>query len=297
MEQLPTRNEIEKISLDILKASKSYGVFPTPIDTITKFSDLVIASGMDIRSLEKKYKNYPFTEALKTGWSKIRGFLDRSEKIIYVDPSQKVSRQTFVKLHETGHNVLPWQKTTLQFLDDDETLSPETKEEFEAEANFFASITLFQHDIFLNEAKKYELGIPSAIKVANHFGASTHATLRRYVEQSTKRCALLVLQDLTPKGVQVNGNFRNEFYSQSFLEEFGQITWPDRFGFKWAFMQDHCFNKKWQLKGEINLKTEIGDQDFLYQFFNNTFNGFVLIFPAGESKKTRNKIILRSTAK
>lgn len=244
MEHLQSRKDIENISHEILKASKSLDVFPTPIDNIVQYSELIIAEGIDLKSLEKKYKSFVFSDVLKSGLSKVRGFLDRSEKLIYLDMDQKVSRQSFVKLHETGHNVLPWQKETLQFLDDDESLNLDVKEEFEAEANYFASITLFQNDRFINEVKKYELGIPSALQVSKHFGASGHATLRRYVETSKKRCALLVLESLNKKGQVVNGDFRNAFYSRSFMEEFGIINWPEKFGYKWSFMQDHCFNKK-----------------------------------------------------
>jgi Zn-dependent peptidase ImmA (M78 family) len=294
MEHLQSKKDIENISHEILRGSKSLDVFPTPIDKIIQYSDLVIAEGIDLKSLEKKYKTFFFSDALRSGLSKVRGFLDRSEKLIYLDLEQKESRQSFVKLHETGHSVLPWQKQTLQFLDDDETLDPDITEEFEAEANYFASITLFQNDRFVNEVKKYELGIPSALQVSKHFGASGHATLRRYVETSKHRCALLVLESLNKKGQVVNSNFRNAFHSQPFVKEFGHISWPEKFGYKWEFMKDHTFNKRMKLDGAINLDTANGKSDFHYHFFNNTFNGFVLIFPKGESKKTRTKIILKN---
>jgi len=291
--ELQSKKDIELISLDILKSSKSLDVFPTPVDKIVQYSDLVIAEGIDLKSLEKKYKTFHFSEALKSGLAKVRGFLDRSEKLIYLDLDQRESRQSFVKLHETGHNVLPWQKQTLQFLDDDETLDPDTMEEFEAEANFFASITMFQNDRFINEVKKYELGIPSALQVSKHFGASGHATLRRYVETSKDRCALLVLESLNKKGQVTNGNFRNAFHSSSFLKEFGPLEWPTTFGYKWAFMQAHAFNQRMKLDGKISLNTQNGNDDFHFHFFNNSFNGFVLIFPKGEVKKTKTKILIK----
>ncbi len=291
--ELQSKKDIENISTEILKSSKALDVFPTPIDKILQYSELIVVDGgIDLKSLEKKHKSHFFSETFKSGWAKIRGFLDRSENLIYVDLDQKVSRQGFVKLHETGHSVLPWQKQILQFLDDDETLDPETNEEFEAEANYFASITLFQNDRFVAEAKKFELGIPAAIKLSQHFGASSHATMRRYVETSKKRCALLVLQGLSLNGQVVNGNFRNCFYSKPFLKDFDIVSWPDKFGYKWSFMQDHAFKRKWKMNGEITLNTANGLQDFHYQFFNNTFNGFVFLFPKGENKKTKTELII-----
>lgn len=290
---LHSKKDIDNISHDILKSSKSLDVFPTPVEKIVKHSELYIAGGIDLKSLEKKYKSSHFSEALKSGLSKIRGFLDRREKVIYLDMDQISSRQNFVTLHETGHNVLPWQNKILEFLDDDETLDPDTQEEFEQEANYFASVTLFQNDRFENHAKKFELGMPSVMQLSNHFGASAHATFRRYVEDSKFRCALLVLKNLSEKGKIPNGDFRNAFHSESFLNNFGSIEWPENFGYKWEFIKDHLFlKKKWKTNGSINLKTLNGNVDFTYHYFDNTYNAFVLIFPKGENKPTKTKIVL-----
>lgn len=291
--ELQSKRDIENISHEILKESKSLDVFPTPIDKIVQYSDLVIAEGIDLKSLEKKYKTFFFSDALKSGLSKIRGFLDRDEKLIYLDMEQMASRQAFVKLHETGHSVLPWQKKTLQFLDDDETLNLNIKEEFEAEANYFASITLFQNDRFINEIKKYELGIPATLQLSKHFGASTHATLRRYVENSPKRCALLVLENVSARGQTPVAFHRDSFHSQKFKKEYGELTWPEQFGFKWPFLQDYYFKKKIKTDGSVLLNTANGSTGFDYHFFNNSYNGFVLFFPKGENTKTRTKIILK----
>lgn len=290
---LHSKKDIENISFEILKTSKSLDVFPTPIDNIVNHSELIIAGGIDLKSLEKKYKSFLFTDALKSGLSKIRGFLDRSEKLIYLDMEQRSSRLGFVKLHETGHNVLPWQSKIIEFLDDDATLDADTQEEFEIEANYFASVTLFQNDRFENEVKKYELGMPSVMLLSNHFGASAHATFRWYVENSKFRCSLLVLQNLSSKGKVPKGEFRNAFHSSSFLSTFGSIDWPENFGYKWEFIKDHCFlRKKWKTNGKITLKTLNGNVEFIYHYFYNTYNAFVLIFPKGESKPTKNKIII-----
>lgn len=288
-----TQNEIEKISMDILKGSKSLDVFPTPIDKIIHYSDLVVAGGIDANSIQKRFRDFFLSDSLISGLNKIRGLLDRSEKLIYLDLNQSSGRQGFVKLHETGHSVLPWQNEILQFVDDDNTLDESTKEEFEAEANYFASITLFQNDRFEREVNKYELGIPAALQISKLFGASGHAALRRYVEKSNKRCALLILTDLSPKEQPINANFRNEFYSHSFLNDFNKINWPSKFGFKWKFMQDYCFGKRLTQDSVIDLMVNGEMIQFNYHFFYNTYDVFVLIFPNGENAKTRTKIILR----
>ena len=290
---LHSKKDIENISFEILKSSKSLDVFPTPIDKIINYSDLIIETGIDLATLEKKHKSFNFNDAFKSGWEKVRGFLDRREKIIYIDSTQNENRQGFVKLHEVGHSVLPWQNATMQFIDDDDTLDLDIIEEFEAEANYFASITLFQNERFDNEVKKYELGLPTVFQLSKYFGASNHATFRRYVESSKKRCALLILERLSPNGNQVNGHFRNAFYSNSFLEDFGPVNWPDKFGYKWEFMKDHAYKRKHKLDGFITLPLESISQSFNYHYFNNSYNVFVMFFPKGENKATKTKIILK----
>lgn len=287
-----TRKDIEKHSLEVLKGCKGLDVFPTPVDSIVEYTELAIATGIDLSSVNESFFSNFSSDLLRSGLSKIRGILDRSHKIIYLDLSQKTSRQGFVKLHEVGHEILPWQKKSLAYLDDDNTLGEDINEDFEAEANYFASITLFQHDRFLNQASKLELGINAPLYLAKHFGSSAHAALRRYVECSKKRCALLVLENCTHKPLQASCDLRNYFQSPKFDKEFGQLTFPLKFGYKWPFVQHYYFNRKMQ-SGEITMPTKNGDVQFNYEFFNNTYNAFVLIFPKGENKKTRTKIIIK----
>jgi len=58
------------------------------------------------------------------------------------------------------------------------------------------------------------MGMQSCIKISKHFGASLHATVRRYVEQSSKKCALLVLENIAPRDTQPLCDVRNYFQSQ-----------------------------------------------------------------------------------
>lgn len=45
--------DIEKISLEILKDSKSLDVFPTPIDRIVSYVDLKVSSNIDISQIHE----------------------------------------------------------------------------------------------------------------------------------------------------------------------------------------------------------------------------------------------------
>src|SRR6185312_5925089 len=111
MVEIHSRNDIETISMDILKQSKAIDVFPTPVNKIVHFSDLVFEGSIELIHVEESFLSRLSTN-FSDFWQQVRGFLDRSEKTIYVDPAQLPSRQNFVKLHEVGHHVLPWQRDT-----------------------------------------------------------------------------------------------------------------------------------------------------------------------------------------
>jgi hypothetical protein len=223
--------------------------------------------------------------------------LDRTERTIYVDLSQKTERKNFVKLHEVGHSVLPWQSDIHDVIDDDdESLNSEYHEEFEAEANYFASITLFQHDRFNDELSKLPLGLPSAKQLAIQFGASIHASLRRYVECSKKRCALLVLENIADKGKKPICNIRDTFYSNKFDKTFGEFIIPTQLGFTWSFVQDYYFKKRYKLDGNISMPTLNGEAYFNYHYFFNGYNAFVFLFPINEHQSSRTNLIVSETS-
>ena len=294
-----TKRDIEKISYELLKSSKSLDVFPTPVDSILNYSDFVADNKIDLLNIKhsffEKFKDSSI-KILQSGISKVKGIFDRREKTIYIDIGldKNLGKKNFVQLHEIGHGVLGWQNEMMLCLDNDDTLSHEIEEQFEQEANYFASITLFQHDRFIQEAEKLNLGLSSVMALSKKFGASVHATLRNYVLNSKNRCALLVLNHPVNENGYINIlTKRDLFYSSLFLKEFGELNLPEEFGFKWNFVKDFKFNKMFNDKGTINLVTLNGEElNSNYHFFNSTYNSFVFIFPKGEKNKAKTKVIL-----
>lgn len=295
MIDLPSKSDIEKISFGLLKQSKALDVFPTPVNQILEYSNLHLDRSIDLAKIDHSYLSKFSDEmayTIKNAIESVRGFFDRRKNVIYLDLSQSQNRQNFVKLHENGHQVLDWQNKIIENLDDDVTLNPCVEEEFDAEANYFASVTLFQHDRFEHEMKKFELSIQSSVHLSKYFGASIHATLRKYVECSKKRCALLVLKDISSVGFMPKCTKRDYFQSEKFTETFGVLDFPENMGYTWNFVKDYYHKKKFHQIGLTILETQNGQVEFNYHFFNNTYNAFVFLFPRGESNKTRRKFII-----
>jgi len=214
-EPLDASQDIDKIARNILAGAKAFGKFPTPIDQIIAYTELSLENGIDLG------RDLGFLATAKGFFGrcsrKVLGMIDIREKIIYLDQSQPVRRKNFIKLHEVGHGVLPWQNGLIGCRDDEFTIIPEVEALYEREASHFASSSLFQLDRFEEESAKLPLSIASAMVLAQKFGGSVQATLRRYVEHSPKRCALLVFHKPESNG-PYRAKVRNYFESHPFSQ-------------------------------------------------------------------------------
>jgi hypothetical protein len=290
---LESTEDIDKIARNLLLASKTWGILPTPVDKIAEFAELQIANGIDLSTVDPGFftKNFHF---LSRALSKVIGIVDFRQKTIYLDHTQLPCRKNFIKLHEVGHKACSWQSDLKGFMDDDKTLDPSAEEQFEREASYFASGALFQLDRFDDEVAKLPLSIKSAQVLANKFGGSNHAAIRRYVERSKKRCALLVLHKPDQRD-DYSAAIRDYFQSPAFTADFGEISWVNgKCGLEWIFVQEIKRGRRLHEDGKVALITGIGDSvTFTYHFFNSTFNTFVLFLPLGERIISRTTIIAR----
>lgn len=282
MANLTSQKDIEGKVLDILKQSNALDKFPTPVDKIVTCADLIVDGKIDLAHYKEPILKKLF-KPLKNALIDLRGFVDRREKVIYVDHSMRESRKNFVKLHEVGHIILPWQSAILNCADNDDTLNPFVEEEFEAEANYFASAAFFQLDRFDGEVRKLGLGIDAARALSTHFGASIHAALRRMVEFQSKRCALIVLEAKTKENCKV----KDVFQSPAFKEHFGEIMIPEKLDRSFLFAADYLNGRRHLLDKNVSLPTTSGLKSLKYQFFCNGWNGFVFLYPDGELPKPK----------
>lgn len=290
---LDSSDDIDKIAKNLLIASKAWGVFPTPVDQIVQYAELQIENGIDLSTVDPGFFATKL-EFVRSALSKVVGIVDFRQKTIYLDQSQKTPRKNFVKLHEVGHKACSWQSDLKGFMDDEKTLDPDIDDQFEREASYFASGALFQLERFDDEAAKLPLGIKSPQVLAQKFGGSNHAGIRRYVERSKKRCAVLVFHKPTENG-KFAVKIRDYFQSPAFTAEFGEIVWEGGVcGLEWIFVQEIQRKRRWHEDGQVAIITGNGESiTFTYHFFNNTYNTFILILPIGERIKSRTLIVPR----
>lgn len=268
-----TKNDIRKWSHELLLGSHCFDVYPTQVNKLVAYSELQVSS-TDLSMIMPKCLKED-DSVLKKLMKRIRGLLVRDEKLIYIDKSCCVERQNFTLLHEVGH-TLPWQVQTVSMMgDDDVTLSPKAKEQFEIEASFFASETIFQGDRFTSLANKMPLCISTPIDLAHNFGASIHAALRRYVEYAPTRCALLVMEQSTSGDITL----RDLFHSELFLSEIGVLPFPKILDFSlFPFVSSYKLLRHTD-SGKFTILMNSERTEFIYEYFNNYYNGFVLIYP------------------
>lgn len=273
----------------LLRKASAYGRFPTPIDDIVAAAELEIEMELifDEEGLGELYRALPNeqklkTEVVKRAIGKVEGVLHVGDKTIFIDPTLHKSRQKFITLHEVGHFDMPWQKTTFKIIQDSESeLDEDTRDQFEREANCFASEVWFQGDTFTAEAKAGEFGIGYPIKkLTKRYGTSCYATLRRYINVVGRSAALVVCEPLD--AVNRVLTVRRTLESGEFRARFGKFTVPEQFGPESFFYRNVPVNKfrlptpwQWQQNSRSSL--------CLVEAYNSTKQIFFLVYPASDN--------------
>ncbi len=277
----------------LLKAAGVGHQLPTPKSQILDCAQLVEAGELNLEEYKQTLsdKAHVFFRAI----SKILGLLDFNQHIVYVNPGVPASRKNFVTYHEVSHRVLPWQRQT--YAEDDEfTLDPRCVAKFEAEANFGAAEILFQCERFQKEIHDFPLHLDVALRFAEKYDASYHATLRRYAERNHRPCLLLVLK-------RTSRVFENGHHSYFVIYTIPSLPFTRRFGDPFdgvAFLEPD--NRIAQIidtegQGEVNLNDTNGFfRTCSVEVFDNKHNVFVLLYARGLSL-FRRTIIRRVEAR
>lgn len=214
-----------------LESASAFGRFPTPVTDVLEHAKVVVAEedALDEGFLARMRRKA--TGSLRRALSKVYGVLDVVGRIAYIDRTLHVVKQTFLKLHETAHAVLPHQRKLYALVEDcEKTISPEVSEQFDREANVFAAEVLFQLDTFAEEARSQPFGIAVPLKLSRKYGASIYASVRQYVCKSPSACCVLVIDP--PELAHGDGfvaALRRVVTSPAFDCRFGTLKWPHSF--------------------------------------------------------------------
>ncbi len=278
-------SEIRQCADRLLRKANAYGRFPTPVEDLVQASGLEIEPEVSLESsfLEKLYRRLP--GRVKHAVDKVLGVLDARAGLIYLDRSVHQRRRVFLSLHEIGHGFLPWQQQTWSYLEDSEaTLDEGIRDQFEREANMFASDVLFQLDAFQNEARDSALGIGSVLKLARRYGSSFYAAVRRYVAVQQRACAVVIFDK--PSGRAAARRrlaLRRSVESPRFIQLFGSGYWRDSYGPQTIFGQSLPQEGRFTRPTVCRLRDRNGKSwECLVEAFDSSYQVFFLIYPIRE---------------
>jgi Zn-dependent peptidase ImmA (M78 family) len=276
---------VEKRARKLLDRASVWQRFPTPINDILEAAKLQIApvSIFDPASVLAyiKTKTADAADRIKHAITKIFGVYDAEDNVIHIDHTVNESKQNFLKLHETGHHEMPTHKNTFRFFQDcEKTLSPETSDLFEREANNFARFALFQGDGFAKLAADCAFEIKTPIKLAKKFGASVYAAAREYARTNPRACLVYILEPIqyvAGKGAQAP--VRRIEPSPAFKAQFGCPT-------ETVITVDHALwpilpvGRKMTRPHSLPIYDLNGtEHDCIAEAFDTTFNVLILVYP------------------
>lgn len=232
---------------------------------------------------------------LRTALSKVWGVLDVAGRAMHLDRLVPEAKSGFLKIHELAHGLLTWQRDLYAITADcEKTIAPDVAEDFDREANAFASEVLFQLDRFTFEAADHEFGLRTPLKLSKRYGASLYSTIRRYVCTNERACAVIVLEPPTLKvGPGFAADVRRVVYSDSFLEIIGKLELPhavtpdDDYG----AMVPMGANQKMSRPREIVLEDRNGGRQLcIGEAFKYKYHVFILIHC--QAALTRRQVVV-----
>lgn len=271
--------QIRTYALGVLNLAGLRGVAPVPLDQIEAAVGLypsqdLLAAGVELPP--------GLFEKMKRLTRKVMGGLAITDKIIFLDKSLPPDRLRFTHGHELGHQVLPWHGGAY-FADDSSTVSPTTLQLLEAEANRFSAEVMFGYDEFTNMADSYKPSLDVPLGLNATFGASAHAAIRRYVETSGYRVALLVVgQYPTHPGGKLALKVFQRSQSAAFANRYGPL---DTLLPASILVEQHPtlrsllgHERGLGVTTDIVLDTKRGSETFHVDTFNNGRLSFALIY-------------------
>jgi hypothetical protein len=285
---------IHRAATDLLNKASAWDRLPTPVPDLLGAAKLRVApmSAFDPRSLMRHAREFGERAAslIKSAIEKVRGIFDVQEDLIHVDDTVAESKQNFLKLHEAGHKHIPHQSKLFRWIQDcDKSLSPDVSDQFEREANIFASVVLFQDGRFAEMAADSAFSIKVPLALSKKFGASAYASMREYVRRSGRACAVIVLNPVEICSILgMRSELRRVELSPLFHKRFGELKLPDHVN-RLSPLSEFIplGGRRMSRPGALRLEDRNGDVvEFIAEGFATPFNSFILIHATAELKKS-----------
>jgi hypothetical protein len=119
-----------------LREAGALGVLPTPVERIMtvakveEVKDEVLSPGF-IAKLRSKAEHAG--QALKRAVSKVLGIFQAASGLVFLDRTLMAVKKRFVRLHESGHGFMPWQRSMYALVEDcEKALDPEAADIFDS---------------------------------------------------------------------------------------------------------------------------------------------------------------------
>lgn len=276
---------VEERARKLLDRADAWDRFPVPIDDILAAAKVQVAptSAFDPTAI-LAYARGKAADAgvrIKSAITKVLGLYDAGESLIHVDGTVVESKQTFLKLHETGHHDMPTHRKMFQFFQDcEKTLTPEIADQFEHEANNFARYTLFKGDTYADYAADCAFEIKTPMKLAKKFGASVYASAREFARTNRRACVVYVLEQIEyVEGDGARAAVRRIETSPAFAAEFGLPSDA-------VITLDHFLGPMLPIGRKMTRPTSLSMTDMngtnhecIAEAFDTTYNILILLYP------------------
>jgi hypothetical protein len=216
------RREIRARVLMLLRRADAVGVVPTPLDQVMEVAQLVTAGEVTLEPEERRHLRRKFGALVDMVLERLQGVIHFRAREVWVRPDLHILRKRFVTAHEIGHEVLPWHRDVIAYLDDEERLRPDVRLAYERQANQAAIELLAQGDRLRKEADDSRLTPLLLSQLSAQYQISMQAISRRVVEESQQDAALAIRF----RGASGHLGPYHAYCSDSFARRFG---W-NRFG-------------------------------------------------------------------
>lgn len=184
------RDQIRARAMMLLRRADAKGVIPTPLDQLMEVTDLVAAGEVTLEPDERRQLRRMFGDLVDVVLERLQGVIHFGSREVWVSPELHVLRKRFVTAHEIGHEILPWQRDVIAYLDDEERLRPDVRIAYERQANQAAIEMLAQGDLLRREADDSPLTAILLSQLSAKYQISMQAISRRIVEESRHDVAL-----------------------------------------------------------------------------------------------------------